>query len=104
MVAFTQNACAARAGVGGEDGQTQLCRQALGTGLDGKGFLRARQAGQEGQQRHLLPGQSLGRQIQAKAHGQADFGRAVLVKALHAAKAGVFAGQFKGSECHECQV
>jgi hypothetical protein len=64
----------------------------------------ARRCAQVGEQRHFLPSQGLLWQIQAKTHGQADFGGAVLVKALHAAKAGVFADQFQCGEGHEYQI
>jgi hypothetical protein len=43
----------------------------------------------------------LRRQENAKAHRQADLGGEMLVKALHAAEAGVFAQQFKVGVLHE---
>jgi hypothetical protein len=54
----------------------------------------------KGQQRHPLPGQRLGRQIECKAHRQPDFARRVAVEALHAAERAVLADQLKVLQCH----
>jgi len=90
----------ARAGVGADEGQPQLRRHPLGAGFEGKGLFGAGQARQKQQRRHRPVG-SLRRQVDAEAHRQADFGGKVLVKALHAAEAGVLAEQFKLAGLHD---
>ena len=82
------------AGVGGNQRQTQLRRQALGSGFGHKGFFVASQAGQINQRRHFGALQRLRRQIDRELHRQPNFARMVLVKALRAAKAGVGVLQF----------
>ena len=67
---LTGHSGTARAGVGHQQGQAQLGRQALRAGFHREGFFGAGQAGQEDQQRHLRAGLGLRRQIKRKACGQ----------------------------------
>ena len=74
---------------------TGFGRDALGAGLDRKGFLGAGQAGEVEQHRHR-PLCSLRRRKHRKAHRHTGFAGVVPVKALAATKAGVLGKGFEG--------
>ena len=93
-VGFAGNMGAARAGVGGNQSDAMLRGIALGAGLGHKGLFVAGQACQihECGYRALL---RVSGQKHREAHWQSNRAGCMLVEALHAAKAGVFADQFK---------
>src|SRR6185437_4848913 len=85
-VAFTGDAEPARAGVGNDDRQSELGRDALRSRLDDEVFLGARKPGKPIQHRYPALGR-LRRKKQAKAHGASRFFRGMRIDRLHAAEA-----------------
>src|ERR1700730_321194 len=82
----------ARARVRRDQHQSQFRRGLLRMRFDGEGFLRAREAGQVIEYRHLARAR-LRRQVGRELHGPADFAGVVLVEALHAAETAVLRNQ-----------
>src|SRR5665647_2955669 len=93
-VGFASDVGTTRAGVGCDQGKAQLGGQTLRTSLHHEGFFVASQSSQvhHGGHRAL---RCLRWQKHRKAHGQPDFARFMLVKALHAGKTGVLADQLE---------
>ena len=90
----TLNAGITRAGVGHHQHHAQPCRQTLGAGLDGGGFLGAGKAGQE-IQHGATADRGLRWLIKRKPHQSFAGFRWVTVDALHATVQALFGDRFK---------
>ena len=84
---------AARAGVGGHQGQPKLGSQAQGTGLLHEGLVRAGQAREPVESRDRAARACLGRQVHRKLHRAIQHPGAMAIATVNTAKTQVFAEQ-----------
>ncbi len=95
-------AVAARAGVRRHQGDAELGGDALGTRLLHEVLIGAGEAAEPVEHRHLLAGESLGRQIDGKIHLAAEHGGAVAIALVPAAEALVAADNLQIHQRNSC--